>query len=112
MKKFEVLLVVKNSQPVLDKLSSRININIAKATDEEAAIEQMQQKEVDIIVYEGGADFSMRNKLKSMQKMLVPHAEIIEYDERNLNALPDDLEIAMQKINDRYDGKPQFFDGL
>lgn len=111
MTKFEVLLVVKNAGALIEKLKHHDNINIYLAAGEEAAIDQMNAKNIDIIVYEGSADFSQRNKLKSLKTILRPDAEIIEYDERNLNALPDDLEMAMQKINSKYDGTPRFFEG-
>lgn len=111
MKKFEILLVVKSTVPVIEKLKNHNNINIHLANDEEQAIDQMSARNIDIIVYEGSADFSLRNKLKSLKTILRPDAEIVEYDERNLNALPDDLEMAMEKINSKYDGKPKFFEG-
>lgn len=110
MTKFEVLLVVKNTGALIEKLKGHNNINIHVATDEESAIDQMNAKNIDIIVYEGSGDFSQRNKLKSLKTILRPDAEIVEYDERNLNALPDDLEMVMQKINSKYDGKPNFFE--
>lgn len=111
MNKFEILLVVKNSDVLIEKLKDHNNINIHLAADEEAAIDEMNAKNIDIIVYEGSGDFSQRNKLKSLKTILRPEAEIIEYDERNLNGLPDDLEMTMQKINSKYDGKPRFFEG-
>lgn len=110
MKKFEVLLIVNNRDLVVQKLSGHNNITVHFADDEEAAIEQMHQKHIDIIVYEGSADFALRNKLKSLKTILAPDAVIIEYDQRNIHALPDDLEMAMQDINKRIDGKPRIFD--
>lgn len=111
MKKFDVLLIVKNKAAVIEKLSGHNNINLYEADDEERAIEKMQSQNIDIIVYEGVADFAVRNKLKSLKQILAPDAEILEYDARNINALPDDLEMAMEKINLKYDGKPRFFEG-
>ena len=111
MKKFEILLVVNNKTIVTEKLIRQNNINLYSADDEEQAIEKMQALNIDIIIYEGAGDFAIRNKLKSLKQILAPNAVIIEYDERNINALPDDLEIAMQKVNANYDGGPRFYDG-
>lgn len=110
MKKFDVLIVVKEAQRIIDFFAEYNNVILHTATGEEQAIEQLQARDVDIIIYEGSGDFGLRNKLKSLKTILRPDAEIIEYDERNISALPDDLEMAMQKVNANKTGNNKFYD--
>lgn len=112
MTKFEVLLVVKDEAAVKERISGQGNINVHTAPDEEQAIEQMQAVQMDIVVYEGNSNFAERNKLKSLKNILAPGAVLIEFDMRNISALPDDLEMAMQQINASLDGGAKYFDGV
>lgn len=110
MKKFEVLLLVKEPAALRELLQHRQNINLSAVNDAEQAIEWMQNRGTDIIIFETGTDFPAANKLRTMQRILNPNAVIVDFNKWNFEQISQDLEMAMEQVNRNLSGGTSFHD--
>lgn len=110
MNNYQILSLIPINDDASNILQEIENLNITNAEDVESAIIEMQRVPYDIIISHQSLNPEDQNKLNKMRLILLPASELYEYYSVNIKHLKEDLQLVIQKLENKKGGRMNIHD--